>query len=55
MIRVVGEPFDIPGFLTANDTFSCNIAAIQEGVYPFLWRGMLLAGYQYFLNHKQFS
>lgn len=36
MIRVAGEPFRIPRFLTATATFACNVAAIQEGFNPFL-------------------
>lgn len=51
----MGEPFHIPRFVAANDTFSCNIAEIQEGSCPFLWRVMLLGDYPRFLKHKQFS
>lgn len=36
LIRVVGEPSHIPRFVAANETFSCNIAEIQEVFYPFL-------------------
>lgn len=55
MTRVVGEPFPMPRFLTANDAFRCIIAAIHEGVCPFVWRVMLLGEYQDFLKHDQFS
>lgn len=55
MVRVVELPFHIPRFLTANDTFSCNIAATQEGFYPFLRRVVLLGEYQHSLKHRQFN
>lgn len=55
IMRVVGDPFHNPRCLVANGSLSANFGAMQENVYPFLWRVLLLDEYPYFVMRRQSS